>query len=752
MASCSPKRQSRGKDDDGPSPTTPRRTKKTKTDATEESDEGKTSRGKVRLRVTRACNECRRRKDRCDGIRPSCNSCLSIGRSCSYGPAKKRGLRTGYVRALELLLGMIVNTIDDVDDWLAAVLDGEERRPKFGLRDLSLLISPNTDVTDTLAESWRTSTTSKTVERLLSVDEPSESLDDGEAFKKFELGIREAIKLAAKVSADQIPIVDNGLDMITPAYTNVSQHDYSPARTTTLSKQDVDSTLSLYALQPTFPQNALTMPQAPTPQSHASPPQIPPNWAQLLDVYFANTHSWLPMVQKHDLMRLVYLKANNDKDANTSNAIHSGDLCFLWTVMAYSLRQSGSLELSKVFLESAEDVLAKHNGKYEIGHIRALLIVALISLEEQEFGAAWLATGQATYSAAMSFLAVIGDGPLQKDEGTRRTLMCVFVLDTLIASLAKSRPYLDSSDAQRFGLLATESMEEWEPWNSKDLDDQAQPPAWSHTPGLILSTFNSFFLLVCILNDVVRLEMGSDNIGRYYHIIRDFEEWRKRHLPDHGNQHDVANTPQDTNLRLACASISETLATQEQRLKGTPYGMPSKVSPEILVQEKFLLKLLDTTKTFRMPPTSIAFLNSLEAAYEYRMSNRQELGRSLGDLQPFNLKTALADAQRELFRRHSPPTTSRSEIAESEPAIMEATADPTSAHQPDLRQFQPEAQVSFSQLMDTATENIGGELFMSLADLDSADWSANPPEFMRHLGVVGDMATDIQSFFDQEPG
>ncbi|KAK1494639.1 hypothetical protein CTAM01_08993 [Colletotrichum tamarilloi] len=748
MASCPPKRQSRGRDDDGPSPTTPRRSKKTKTDATEESDEGKTSRGKVRLRVTRACNECRRRKDRCDGIRPSCNSCLSIGRSCSYGPAKKRGLRTGYVRALELLLGMIVNTIDDADDWLAAILDGEERRPKFGLQDLSLLISSKTDVTDTLAESWRTSTTSKTVERLLSVDEPAESLEDGEAFKKFESGIREATKLAAKFSADQIPNVDNGPDMITPAYTNASQPDYSPTGTITLSKQDIDSTLSLYSHQPTFPQNALVMPQVPTPQRHTSPPQIPPNWAELLDVYFANTHSWLPVVQKHDLMRLVYLKANNDKDANTSNAIHSGDPCFLWTVMAYSLRQSGSLELSKAFLESATDILAKDNGKYEIGHIRAILIVALIRLEEQDIGAAWLAIGQATYSAAMSFLTVISDGPLQKDEGTRRTLMCVFVLDTLIASLAKSRPYLDSSDAQRFGLLVTESMEEWEPWHSKDLDDQAQPP--SHTPGLTLSTFNSFFLLVSILNDIVRLEMRRDNIGRYYHIIRDFEEWRERRLPDHGNQHDVANTPQDTNLRLACASISETLTTQGQRLEGTPYGVPSKGPPEMLVQEQSLLQLLDTTKTFRMPPTSIAFLNSLEAAYEYRMNSIQGLGGSLGDLQ--SLKTALADAQKRISRRHSPPTTSRSEIAESEPAVMEAIAESTSAHQSDLRQFQPEAQVSFSELMDTATENISGELFMSLADLDSADWSANPPEFMRHLGVVGDMATDIQSFFDQEPG
>ncbi|EXF83824.1 hypothetical protein CFIO01_01551 [Colletotrichum fioriniae PJ7] len=748
MASCPSKRQSRGKDDDGQSPTTPRRTKKTKTDVTEESDEGRTARGKIRLRVTRACNECRRRKDRCDGIRPSCNSCLSIGRSCSYGPAKKRGLRTGYVRALELLLGMIVSTIDDADGWLAAVLDGEDRRPKFGLRDLSLVVSSNTDVTDTLAESWRTSTSSKIVERLLSVDEPSESLEDGESFKKFESGIREAIKLAAKISADQVSIVDNELDMVTPTYTDVSQPDYSPAGTITLAKQDVNSALSLYSLQPTFPENALTIPPVPIPQHHACPPQIPPNWAHLLDVYFSNTHSWLPMVQKHEVLRLVYLKANNDKDANISNAIDSGDLCFLWTVMAYSSRQSGSLEVSKVYLESATDVLAEDNGKYEIGHIRALLIVALIRLEQEDSGAAWLAIGQVTYSVAMSLLPVITDGSSHKEEGTRRTLMCVFILDTLIASLTKSRPYLDSSDAQSFGLLATESMEEWEPWHSKDLDNQTLPS--SHRPGLVLSTFNSFFLLVCILNDVVRLEMRSDNISRCHHIMKEFEEWGKHHWPDSENRHGVATTPQDTNLRLAYASISETLTTRMQRLKGTQHGVPSRESTETLVQEQALLQLLDTTKTFRIPPTSIVFLTRLEVAYDYQKNLTQGLPRSPGSLQ--SLKTALTDARKRVSRRHSPSTTSHSEIAQSEPAAMETMADSMPVHQPDLRQFQPEAQVSFSQLMDTATENVGGELFMSLADLDSADWSANPPEFMRHLGVVGDMATDIQSFFDQDPG
>jgi hypothetical protein len=55
-----------------------------------------------RKRVSQACHQCRARKDKCDGQRPSCSACTSRGKSCSYDPGmRKRGLPEGYVRDLE---------------------------------------------------------------------------------------------------------------------------------------------------------------------------------------------------------------------------------------------------------------------------------------------------------------------------------------------------------------------------------------------------------------------------------------------------------------------------------------------------------------------------------------------------------------------------------------------------------------------------------------------------------------------------
>ncbi|KAF2159962.1 hypothetical protein M409DRAFT_34901, partial [Zasmidium cellare ATCC 36951] len=50
-----------------------------------------------RQRTARACTKCRQGKLKCDGELPSCSTCLSSRKTCSYeAPQKRRGLRSGY--------------------------------------------------------------------------------------------------------------------------------------------------------------------------------------------------------------------------------------------------------------------------------------------------------------------------------------------------------------------------------------------------------------------------------------------------------------------------------------------------------------------------------------------------------------------------------------------------------------------------------------------------------------------------------
>ncbi|KAI5797732.1 hypothetical protein EDC01DRAFT_727418 [Geopyxis carbonaria] len=101
-----------------------------------------TSPAPKRLRVSRACEQCRSRKSKCDGQTPVCSPCASLSQQCTYGSQpKKRGLAPGSVSALEktvkLLqrcLGLLLVTVPGseeallalVQQYSKALLDGEE--------------------------------------------------------------------------------------------------------------------------------------------------------------------------------------------------------------------------------------------------------------------------------------------------------------------------------------------------------------------------------------------------------------------------------------------------------------------------------------------------------------------------------------------------------------------------------------------------------------------------------------------------
>ncbi|KAI1410605.1 hypothetical protein F5Y13DRAFT_181286 [Hypoxylon sp. FL1857] len=58
-----------------------------------------------------ACEECRRRKVRCDRQQPSCGLCLSSGVQCQVTtPRPPRGPKRGYLKALQARIGMLYNT------------------------------------------------------------------------------------------------------------------------------------------------------------------------------------------------------------------------------------------------------------------------------------------------------------------------------------------------------------------------------------------------------------------------------------------------------------------------------------------------------------------------------------------------------------------------------------------------------------------------------------------------------------------
>ncbi|KFA61652.1 hypothetical protein S40285_08198 [Stachybotrys chlorohalonatus IBT 40285] len=63
-----------------------------------------------------ACMICRKRKLKCDGVRPSCSTCSRLGHSCSYDEQRRKsGPKRGYVKALEERLKQVETLLKTQD-------------------------------------------------------------------------------------------------------------------------------------------------------------------------------------------------------------------------------------------------------------------------------------------------------------------------------------------------------------------------------------------------------------------------------------------------------------------------------------------------------------------------------------------------------------------------------------------------------------------------------------------------------------
>ncbi|KAL2269861.1 hypothetical protein VTJ83DRAFT_2045 [Remersonia thermophila] len=109
-----------------------------------------------------ACMICRRRKLRCDGIKPSCSTCSRLGHTCAYAEERRKsGPKRGYVKELEkrlkqvetLLKNQELSSGSDSAKGIAMTLDGtprpqalNQRAGSFNVADPSIGIANGHDM------------------------------------------------------------------------------------------------------------------------------------------------------------------------------------------------------------------------------------------------------------------------------------------------------------------------------------------------------------------------------------------------------------------------------------------------------------------------------------------------------------------------------------------------------------------------------------------------------------------------------
>ncbi|KAJ5827816.1 hypothetical protein N7447_004579 [Penicillium robsamsonii] len=462
-----------------------------------------------RKRVSRACDRCRTKKDKCDGIRPTCSACQVSGQSCSYDPhAKKRGLPEGYVRGLEKLWALSICNIDGFEDTMLAMLgntaESADRHEKL------MSVWSDDSASESLHESWKSSRLFGALEKMLSSSDAPGSATGKRSRNSHDDGPDG--QWGFRVARTSTPLG--------PGAPRIELLAASGVKRARLSKEPDSWGIA-----------------GPSPQTL----QLPPQTSQLLDIYFAVTHSWFPVVAKHNILRASYLYANAPIYVATTSP-GSGDHAALWAILSYTITQSrtnsragptGTVALVKEYYTISRNLIPTEKERYEAGHIQALLLLALVNMGLEEWTAAWLLSGQAVRMAIAMGLGTVSDNRRSDElrQGKAVFLGC-FVVDSMLSFRLSRSPAMTPSDLTAVGLLEEDGLEEWNSW--VDVLPPTGAPQSSKNPPrrgplLALSCFNRLVELASVLNKISRHMSSGYNMATFaQQLVMELKQWDDR--------------------------------------------------------------------------------------------------------------------------------------------------------------------------------------------------------------------------------
>lgn len=507
-----------------------------------------------RQRVTQACHRCRRKKYKCDSERPTCSTCRSSHSECTYGTvAKRRGLQSGYVRAVEVLWGLVFKRIE-----------GSQLAVNDLLVNLSNIISPSpndasnndigSDRADDLLECWRNSGVPSAIESML----------DG-AFTTNQIGMSQDLENQINLSLTSVrnwSLPQSDLLQGTPPQV--------------LSPPPIAQTL-----QPTAA--GVISDTAYPPENTSSIQQtallpLPSDWHSLTQIYFTVEHSWFPILERHALFRIAYHYQDESDAQNTLDDRQRGDYAVLWAVLALGeIHSSGTSSpraahfksQSRYFLD--RDPVQNDYNTYA----QAFLLWSMIHM-----GCNKLVLARSMLAQALVFCTAA-----VRESSERRcglTLSGCFVMDALMALATDTRPLMSVDDLHASVPCDESGSDEWEPYVDKfgiqgfPVSSSSGTPA---VPSRISSTFNHLLQLFRILNTAMRKQTSALD------LTADIEIWRFN-LPRHLNMTEPSTRqisknvlPPQIHLRAFYSAVLYIAESKEKIGQARPHSHNSQQDP-----------------------------------------------------------------------------------------------------------------------------------------------------------------------------
>ncbi|KAF2236525.1 hypothetical protein EV356DRAFT_530807 [Viridothelium virens] len=505
-----------------------------------------------RQRVSRACDQCRNIRAKCDGGQPTCKTCSSAGRTCTYVTTpKKRGIQAGYVRSLELTLAWLLTNNTGARCALQALLRQDDGQGQ------ALVTGRNVAGADRLYDQWRQSAVSKGLELLLSdqeiPDELWETLDDEQSAGNETSGLQ---RDSAFAPGPVTRPFDSAFrpDPCSPTDPVESESGISPLH-------DGDPGPQSSHLSSLTNNNS---------RGHRlSKLDAPKDW-RLLDIYFSFTHSWFPIAEKSSLLRTAnsYPEDGLQVDPNLPGSGDHAELCAVLALASYQQLKAAQKDphagnnaptvagenASQPLFRIALGLVNLGNGMTEVGHIRALLLLSLLLLYQLHYSEAWVLIGFAT----RLLLVLKPDIDAMTDSLKRAAMGCV-ILDTILSARLGKTPYLRKGDIACSGFRLADGLDEWQAWNNSQhgSGDIGSQIGLRYTPGHTLSIFSALAELVGLSGSALE----DSQTHQSPETSQSLREWETR-LPQ-GVKLDSARLPSTVTPQLLLLhSVSSSIITR----------------------------------------------------------------------------------------------------------------------------------------------------------------------------------------------
>ncbi|KAJ8114194.1 hypothetical protein OPT61_g3870 [Boeremia exigua] len=665
-----------------------------------------------RTRVSRACDQCRVAREKCDGGQPACSTCLTSKRGCTYTTnPKKRGIQPGYIRVLELALATLFQQNAENEKYL------NDRLAKEGLS--SLLLSRDSKESNRLHKQWRKTRFNRDVDTLLSGGEPSRH--------------------------DSDPPSPQG------DYDNSDVEDSAPTLAPAIANDNLDQILPYTLITP-----------RPSLQHAPAPIQQPikdtllialplDSWKQI-EAYFTYTQCWLPICEKHDILKLSYSYPARGMQLSF-NTPDSGSHAELWSILAVasmydsnttnptSHPSQGSMTPKQLY-DTARSLIPHELGSFDLGHVKALLNLAIFSIAQSLTEAAWFLVG-----CASRVLEMVDQVSLIPSTRRMHVFGGCLVLDSMLALQLGRRPYFRKSDIEQLGRIDEDGLEEWQPWSGGSNTASLQQ---SRTP---LLAFSSFRHLLDVLDILVTSELASPSGLPIQDTMQQLNDW-KTSLPPKLDylQSETAPTPPTPpavllQLTYYCAVLS-LVPTQPwlqqilELLEPSPHGLGLSSLPPVV---SCLMGIVERHGTHCLSdPALRARMQKVQADVD-RTWRKTIPGIRSPPGQPRNSITAMQMPTPDSIHQPLPGNSAIGQAARANDT--RGVAARNSGSLPDVldvntnRQIESFLNASRSAQPDPRYPDIPGDLesfFDDLASLDNTNKLENQPQFMQNLGFAPD--------------